>query len=252
MSKKLVEFVWCICYINKDFIENLEKDLGKNPKYKDIETYVPAVKVLKKKFKGKDHFEDVPLLFNYGFVKMPRIQAISDEFLIRLKKDVKAIYSWVRDPSAVMSEEPILSLDNKETRNKRHEYSVATATEKEISKIIASASNLSIYSKEDIERLKPGMSITLHGYPFDNVPAVVVKIDKKKRKVKVKLELFRMMKEASVDFDNVFYTVYKSKFNEEPTREVSLDELKSNAGNGSLDNIFAKAKFYQDPDEEWN
>lgn len=248
MAKKVVkDFVWCICRINKDYTHNLDYDLGRDDKYEDIEAYIPTVKVLKKTFKGKEQFDNVPLLFNYGFFKIPRIYAIRPYFLRKLREDVKCIYSWVRDAASVLSEHPVLSADNVETRNKNYEYSVATASDAEISYLMASAASNSVYSQEDIERLEEGQQITLHGYPFDNVPATVIKINHSKKEVKVKLELFQVMKEVSVSFDNVFYTVYKSKFNEEPLKEISLEQMQENIDAHSMDSLFTKAKYFQEP-----
>ncbi len=241
--------VWCICHINKDGVKKLDIDLSKDTRYMQLEAYIPTVKVLKKKFKGEEHFDEVPLLFNYAFFKMPIKFARDPEFLISLKNDISCIYSWVKDPAAVMSEHPVLSIKNIETRHNSSEYSCATATEEEIAGLLGSAAELSIYSKEDIYNLNPGDSVTLHGFPFDGVDATIEKINHKKKEVKVKLELHRLLKQVTVSFDNIFYTIYKSKYNEEPLREVSLDQLREGTDNHSLDNLFTKCHYYQEPDE---
>lgn len=43
------------------------------------------VNVLKKTHKGKMQFEEIPILFNYGFIKMPSEFAYSRPFLNKLK-----------------------------------------------------------------------------------------------------------------------------------------------------------------------
>ena len=61
---------WAIAYINRDFIDRVEIDLGKYKKYEAVKAYIPTVRILRKKFKGKDIFEHVHLLFNYGFFQI--------------------------------------------------------------------------------------------------------------------------------------------------------------------------------------
>lgn len=248
MAKKLVEtFVWCLCYINKDYIDQVSTDLAKNPKYSRVEAYIPTVKLLKKQFKGKKTFEEIPALFNYGFFRIPRSLAIIPENLRRLKADIPAIYAWVKDPASVFNEGPILSAGNKETRFNSYEYSVATASDEEISLLLATTKEYSIYSEEDIKTLVPGSLIVLHGFPFDNVPAIINGVDLAKKEVKVTLELFKVFKEVTVSFENIFYTIYKAKEsmgNED--KLISLDMVKSHYGSSKVDNLLFNANHYSD------
>src|SRR5690606_34035011 len=64
--------------------------------------YIPTVKVLKKVFKGKNHFEFEPLLFNYGFFKVDYDDACNPDFLMELRSRISAIYGWVKDPATSM------------------------------------------------------------------------------------------------------------------------------------------------------
>ena len=170
------ESVWLVAYINKDYISSLVKELTKNNQYSSIEFYIPTIKILKKQFKGKDIFDEVPFLFNYGFFKVPYPYAISPELLLKLREDISCIHSWVKDPAKVVG--------TKATSKLIHEGSgvpIATATEEEISKLVKSATINDIYSSQDIDNLKPGELITLVGYPFEGMEAEVVSIHKKKR-----------------------------------------------------------------------
>lgn len=202
-------FSWLIAYINTSYIDRVYTDLKKNPEYRDIEVYIPTVKILKKTFKKENYFEDVPLLFNYGFFKIPRKYAVHKRFLEDLKTNVNCIFAWVNDPLKVMGKKPNLRPDNKFTWDDTH-VPVATATSEEIATLVQAAYQTSVYDGDDINRLNPGMIIKLRGYPFDNILAEVVEVYPKKHKVRVNIEMFDQVKDVLVSFDNVFFTIYHS------------------------------------------
>lgn len=206
---KSQDFCWVIAYINSAYIDFVYKDLKKSKEYDDVEVYIPTVKILKKTFKGEQHFEEVPLLFNYGFFKIPRKFAVHSAYLENMKKNINCIYAWVRDPAKVLSTKPRLRADNKPVYD--GDIPVATANSEEIAELVKAAYYSSVYDEDEIDRLNPGMVITLRGYPFENMVAEVVEVYPKKQKVKMKIEMFDTLKEVMVSFDNIFFTVYHNK-----------------------------------------
>ena len=225
---------WCIAYINRDYISLANKELQQYG-YDDVEAYIPTVRILKKTFKGKDEFEEIPLLFNYGFFSMPFEKACNEEFLSTLRQRVTCIYGWVKDGSKLLEKRPTLRVDNRETMIAMPR--TAIATDKEISELVKASKELGIYSAEDLEAISIGSLITLHGYPFDGIPASVNHINHSKKEVSVTLELDSLMKNVTVSFDNVFYTIYRA-FDEEQ-HDKSLTDIENN-GKRSLDKIFHK------------
>jgi len=223
--------VWCIAYINRDHINIVEDELKKY-EY-NVEAYIPTVRILKKKFKGKNIFEEVPLLFNYGFFKIQYSDAINTQFLMELRNRITCIYGWVKDPTKVINSSPRLSASNSDTFSGI--MVTALATDKEVARLNKKRQTMNVYSADDIERLQPGDYIKLKGYPFDDMPATIVSINKRKGEVKVILEMASLIKEVTVSFENVFYTVYQG-FNEE-SREESYDATKEKYGSNSLDKI---------------
>jgi transcription antitermination factor NusG len=223
--------VWCIAYINRDHIKIVEEELDKY-NY-NVTAYIPTVKILKKKFKGQNIFENVPLLFNYGFFKIDYEDAVRPSFLLELRNRITCIYGWVKDPTRAINGSPRLSMTNSDT------FSgvpvTALATDKEISRLIKKSKKLGIYSAEDISKLSPGDYIKLKGYPFDNMPAEIISINVKKGSVKVSLLMDSMIKEATVSFENVFYTVYQGL--NENSREKSYDESSEKYGPNSIDKM---------------
>jgi transcription antitermination factor NusG len=228
-------FVWVIAYIDKKFLKNTEKDLNRYPEYAGVEAYIPTVKILKKTFKNENFFEEVPLLFNYGFFKVPRKYAVYKNWLENMQKNITCIYGWVKDPANVISSRPKIRDDEKSVFRG---ISVATATSAEIAKLIRDSVNIGAHSADDISLLKTGDPIILRGYPWEGIRANVLEIDHKKQDVKVELQIFSQMKEVRVSFDNVFFTIYHhGNYDDSLTQDKSFDEM---ADNKSLDRFQKK------------
>ena len=178
--------IWVLAYINRDFIVRAETEL-KRYGHDDIEAYIPTVRLLKKKFKGKNVFEFVPLLFNYGFFKIPYHKAINPDFLMELRHHITCIYAWVKDPAKIHNNTTNLSKDNSNFIDAIPQ--VAIATDKELATLLEASESMSIHCAEDLERFKPGDHLILEGYPFEGMPAEIISINPKKKEVKVKLDL---------------------------------------------------------------
>lgn len=233
-KRNIKERVWCIAYINSNSLHLIEDDLSIKEEYKGIKPYIPTVKILKKVFKGKNEFDYVPLLFNYGFFKIPMYQALNPEFLIELKNNINCIYSWVRDITKPQ-EIPIWDKKKKEILYHKPLITVAVATDGEIQRVIKSQNELTIFSKEDLKNITEGSVITLHGYPFDDIEAEILDINHSKEEVKVKLVTFQVQREIVVSFDNVFYTIYSGGYDEK-LKERSLDEIQEK-NKGRIDKL---------------
>lgn len=216
---------WAIAYINRDFIGRVDKDISKYKEFRGVKAFIPTVKILRKQFKGKDIFEEVPLLFNYGFFQIPN-DKLQTEFLQRMKAQILAIHAWVKDTKTVIHSRPSLITGN-EPLLRTDVIPVALATPGEINQLINSAKKFGIYDKEDVNTLAPGTFITLKGYPFEGMTARVKKVGKNNKVVKVELFLEGIIKEVAVSFDNVFYTAYHGTFDETEFREKSIEEVKA-------------------------
>lgn len=248
------DYVWVVAYINRDYVDRVEEDLL-NKGFGAIKVFIPTTRILKKQFKGKNEYEYVPLLFNYGFFQIPYKQACDVEFLRRLKEKIPAIYAWVTDPLQLVKVKPHLRADNSgrilpeeevDERTKlrilKHDFMpvVAIAREEEIVQLLKASEKMSVFSDEVVDKLGIGSFITLRGYPYEGMPAEIVSISKTQKKVKVRLLLETYMAEVLVSFENIFYTVY-SNFDEEG-KEQSLDEIESK-GNRRLDKLYAQISY---------
>lgn len=218
-------FVWIIAYIDRDFLDIVTTQLSKHKKYSQITAFIPTVKVLKKTIKKVNEYEYVPLLFNYGFFKIPT-KLISQEFLTQLKEDVQAIHAWVKDPATVYDTEPHLNLENKTIKRNKN-LIVGVASDLEISKLITSKHSLSVFDKDELDRIKPGDTIVLKGYPFEGLHAKVQYINSKAETVRVQIDFENVLKEVILSFDNVFWSIYQGDYDESfKSKEESLEEIK--------------------------
>lgn len=250
---KSTRFSWCIAYISTAFIETIQRELNEHEEFSEIEAYIPTVKILKKKSKGHNRFEYVPLLFNYGFFKIPRNKAISASFLAKLKEKVTCIYGWVSDTNKILWVKPVLKANNKFIYTDKN-VPVATASNKEIANLIRISSDISVHSKDNIDELKEGMYVTLRGYPWDGLLAKILKIYPNKKEIKVEGIIIQsseekpaeenVLKIMKLSFDTICYTVYRGKAYDDTVEEYdrSLDEMK----NPELD----KVQFQQFNEEE--
>lgn len=262
MANKPADYVWIVAYIDRDHLETVENDLIKWG-FSAVRVFIPTVRVLKKQFKNKNHYEYVPLLFNYGFFNIPYDSACDPDFLKKLKEKIPVIYNWVKDPVKALKTPPRLRMDNKgkvpkieeeeerldedgnkilpeELKGVPKSTEVAIVTEDEIASLLKVSEKLSVFSEGIADKLEVGSFITLKGYPYEGMPAEVVKIDRNKRTVKVRLLLECVITEATVHFENIFYTVYSDY--SKPMREQSLDELDS-FSNRKLDKLYANISY---------
>lgn len=210
--KKYPEYLWLIAYVDSSLTYLIEKDLAKSNQYLGVEAIVPTIKVLKKQFKGKETFQDVPLLFNYGFFKIPYTWAINPDLLMKVKDDITCISHWVQDRA----------LGNPLAK-------AAVVTEEMVHAMMAAAKEDSIHSVEDVNKLKVGEIITLMGYPFSGLDARVVSIDKKCKTIEVQVKLadsedWSSLRTIQVSFDNVFYSIYQGSYHDNYNREKTLTD----------------------------
>jgi transcription antitermination factor NusG len=222
-QNKLPKKVWCIAYINRDKLELVETELRRYG-YK-VEAYIPTVKILKKKFKNKDVFEETPLLFNYGFFRLKYNDACNPDFLMELRSRITCIYAWVKDPISNLSKLGKLRMDN-------HNFikampASAICTDQEVANLVKEAEKSSVFSADEINRLSKGDYITLKGYPFDDMPAKIISINKSNKTVRVKLLTEGIFDKVTLAFENVFYTVYQG-YDDSLTKGDNYDEMIAN------------------------
>ena len=126
---KRIPYSYCIFYIERKYYQNINKEL-KEKGYKKVRAIIPTINVLKKTAKGKMIFEEVPILFNYGFIKMPTELAYSRPFLNKLKRSISGIRTWLKSTETLHERKKKARIDNSEDFD---DFSlVATCTRKDV------------------------------------------------------------------------------------------------------------------------
>lgn len=205
--KKHTPYKYCIFYIERKYYDRINKEL-KEKGYDKIKAIIPTVSILKKTTKGKMVLEDVPVLFNYGFMRIPTELAYSRPFLNKLKRSISGIRTWLRDTETLHPRKKKARIDNAEDFD---DFSlVATCSRKDVRRFIRISKDNKRFSVEDLVNVEIGDYIVLRGYPYEGIDATVLEVDHLCKRVKVLIypEMGKM--EVWLPFDNVIYSVYQN------------------------------------------
>lgn len=203
--KKRKKYTYCIFYLEKKLWKKINEQIN-DEGYTNIKALVPTVKVLKKTLKGKMIFEEQPILFNYGFIKMPTECAFSRPFLNLMRKKIPGIHSWLKNTSHLHAKKKKARIDNAEDFD---DFSiVATCTRKEVKRFLRLSRENKKYSIDDLVNLKIGDYVQLKGYPYEGQCGTIKNINYKDRFVKVEIPVLSGMMSLTLPFDNVLYSVY--------------------------------------------
>lgn len=198
-------YVYCIFRLDRKFYRRINRDL-KSRGYSEIKAIIPKVSILKKSRKGRDEYEDVPLLFNYGFIRMKPHKAFDRYFLNKLRKDIPGIVSFMKSLD-YRPKRKRLRVDNAEDFDDYSE--VATISKSEVIKYRRMSKANKIFSADDLTRISIGDYIVLRGYPFEGIPAILLENNLVTNRVLVKIypEMGNGL-EIEVPRENVLYSPY--------------------------------------------
>lgn len=205
--KKSTPYSYCIFYIERKYSDRINQEL-KEKGYDQLKAIIPTVNVLKKTIKGKMVFEEVPVLFNYGFMRMPTEFAFSRPFLNKLKRNISGIRTWLKNTETMHQRKKKIRIDNSEDFD---DFSlVATCTRNDVKRFKRMAKENKKFSVDDLMNVSIGDYIVLKGYPYEGIDATVLEVDYINKMVKMLLypEMGRM--EIWLPFDNVIYSVYQN------------------------------------------
>lgn len=218
-------YIYCICRIDRKTWKYINEDLSSRG-YKRIKAYIPTVQILKKTKEGKNYYDEVPLLFNYGFIKMKSEKAFDRNFLNKLKKNIPGILNWMKSPENLFPKKKRARIDNAEDFD---DFSiVATISRKQIRYYKQISKRNNIFSLESITSLKIGDYITLRGYPFEGIGAVVDEISLVTKTVTVTIYSGKGSINIQLPMDNVLYSVYNNYDEdnlESPETEIDISQI---------------------------
>lgn len=172
--KKSTPYSYCIFYIERKYSDRINQEL-KEKGYDQLKAIIPTVNVLKKTIKGKMVFEEVPVLFNYGFMRMPTEFAFSRPFLNKLKRNISGIRTWLKNTETMHQRKKKIRIDNSEDFD---DFSlVATCSRKDVRRFKRMAKENKKFSVDDLMNVSIGDYIVLKGYPYEGIDATVLEVD---------------------------------------------------------------------------
>lgn len=169
--KKKTPYVYTICRIDTKDWRNINYELDERG-YEDIKCFVPTLTMVKKTYRGqKKEVEEVPLLFNYGFVRMRSEKAYNRNFLFHLKREIPGIVSFLKSLDSMHTKKKRRRVDNAEDWD---DFSkVATVTKKEFRHYMRLSRANQVFSLDEV-MVNVGDFVVMRGYPLDGMPAKVL------------------------------------------------------------------------------
>lgn len=204
-------YTYAICRLDHKFWPYINQEL-KDRGYKHIRAIIPVVKVPLRSKAGHNDYKEVPLLFNYGFIRMNTEKAFNRQFLRKLKTQIPGITGWVHNTVTMHPRKQRKRIDNAEDWDDFSQ--VATVKKSDIKFYRRMARSKNIYSKSDIINLKIGEYITLHGYPFEGMGAQVLDINLTTKYISLGIPMGKGNIEVQMPLDQVLYSIYND-YNEE-------------------------------------
>ena len=219
---------WMIIYIDGN--KFLNTDIEKVEKEYGIEIVVPVTRVLKGKHRGRNNYEDVPYLFNFGFLRVPKFRRYDIDYLVKLKREIPLLLGFLRD-----------------TTLPSQGFNFAMISSREVNRIIRDAGQSSIYSEHQEENIKIGDSIKLSGYPFEGLYGIVEKINKEKQNMVISIEISNGAPlKITVPFFNIYYTMYHYDMNSTDYLENGFEEVGERKLNKAYATISLETEDYEE------
>lgn len=205
---KHTHYSYCIFYLEAKYYKAINDDL-RNRGYKKVKAIVPTVSILKgHTSRGSHIYKEEPVLFNYGFLKMPTIKSLSRDFLRRLQRDIPGIRGFLKNTETLFQRKKKARIDNMDIFD---DFSiVATCPRKDVRRFMKISEENKRFSVDDLVSIKPGDYVVLRGYPFEGVDATVLEVDQNKKKCKLLLYPQNGKMEIWLPFDSVLYSIYQN------------------------------------------
>lgn len=215
------KYVYIVFKLNQKYYQNINQDLKKFG-FKYITAHIPVIRVLSKTIKKQDIYEDIPMLFIYGFLRLPVEFAFDRYVLEDIRRTIPGINSFLKTVQFLHSKKLKKRIDNADIFD---DYTIAnTVPRKDVKRLMKMAKNNEIYDLDSVTRIIKGDYLILRGYPFDGLEAIIQEIDIENKKVLVQILAGEGVINTKVDFQNIIYSVYRN-FDEEKNNSIPVDKL---------------------------
>ena len=203
--KRKAPYVYCICRVDTKFWKGINSSLQERG-YSDIKCFVPTVQVLSSSKDKKHQYKDVPLLFNYGFVRMRSTQAYNRQFLRELSQNVHGLTGFLKSLDYMHPKKLRRRIDNAEDWDDFSKVATVSREEFKYYRDLAKANQ--IYHLNDVA-VKAGETVILKKYPFDGLIAKVLDFNFSNKTVMVEIYPGNgSVIKLQLPLDNILYSPY--------------------------------------------
>lgn len=205
---KHTHYSYCVFYLEEKYYKDINKDLKDNG-YKHVKAIIPTVKFIDhQSSRGRYVDVEVPILFNYGFMRVPTDKVFNRQYMTKLRRSIPGIRGWLKNT------EPLHRSRGKKPRIDNLEVfddfsQIARVSKKEVKRFLDISKENSRLKFEDITAIHVDDFITLRHYPYIGVDAIIKDIDWENQRVKLLTypQTYRIT--SWLPMELVIYSVYE-------------------------------------------
>ena len=218
---------WAVFHMdleNKSTKSIMEKHILDNFGYR-VRIFIPYVSILSKTKGKKDIYENEPMLFNYGFMKLPMRLIYDRVTLKRIAKSTPGMVSWLKSQTNMFQAKKRRRVDNAEDFD---DFSLlAIVKDDEIRHMREIEKKNRIYSNDELSSISVGDYVILRGFPFEGLPATILSINYNKITIMVQTSSFNGGLTLLLPFENVLVSSYsyKEEIKEQLVSENIIEKL---------------------------
>ena len=205
---KRTHYSYCVFYLEEKYYRSINQDLKDNG-YRFVRAIVPTIKFIDhQSSRGRYIDTEVPILFNYGFIKIPTKYIFNRQYMANMKKAIPGIKGWLKNTETLhRNRGKKKRVDNLDIFDDFSQ--IARVTRKEVRRLLDISIENSRLKFEDITAIHKGDFITLRHYPYIGVDAIIEDIDWEKQKVKLLVypQTYKIVNWLPMEF--VIYSVYE-------------------------------------------
>lgn len=202
-----MKYVYAICYIDQKNFRSINDQL-KEHGFKNIKAFIPTVKLVKKTVKGEVIYETVPLLFSYGFIRMPLNVAYDRHKISKIRRSISGIRAFLRSNEPLFKRKKKLRIDNADIWD---DFSkLALCPIEEIKRFKRLSKKNKLFSLDNLIQIKKGDYLVLDKYPYMGIEAEVEEVNYIRKTVRLNIypEFGRMV--LDLPLEEVLYSVYQN------------------------------------------
>lgn len=205
---KSTHYSYCIFYLEEKYYKYINKDLKDNG-YKHVKAIVPTIKFIDhQSSRGRYVDTEVPLLFNYGFMRVPTDRVFDRQYMAKMKKSIPGIRGWLKNTETLhRSRGKRPRVDNLDIFDDFSQ--IARVPRSEVRRFLAITKENSRLKFEDITTLHINDYIILRHYPYIGVDAIVKEVDWDNQRVRLLTypETYKIL--SWLPMELVIYSVYE-------------------------------------------